>query len=137
METTGVTKHTSADDLVWYRRHDQDILLSDALDEESGVAMTVGFARYGAGESNPWTVAYDEALVITQGRYTVVHDGVTTTAGPGEVIYLRRGTELVYQAEEPTEVVYVTYPHWMAATERSQYADRLAEFQPVPNGSGS
>jgi len=92
--------------------------------------MTVGFARYGAGESNPWTVSYDEALVITRGRFTVQSNGKDTTASAGEVIYLRTGTELRYVAEEETELVYVTHPHWMPATEASPFSDRLAEFRP-------
>ena len=67
--------------------------------------MTVGFARYGAGESNPWTMSYDEALIVTSGRFTVESDGIDITAGPGEAIYLRDGTEVVYRADEDTELV--------------------------------
>ena len=68
---------------------------------------------------------------MTRGRYSVVSGGVVTTAMAGEVIYLRAGTDLVYRAEEESEVVYVSYPHWMAATEASPYVKRLAEFRPV------
>ncbi|MBB5785619.1 ethanolamine utilization protein EutQ [Jiangella mangrovi] len=128
---SGVTKVSSNDDLEWYRRLDQDLLLADAIDQRHDAAMTVGFVRYGAGESNPWTVSYDEALIVTKGRYSVESGGVVTTASAGEVIYLRAGTDLVYRAEEESEVVYVSYPHWMAATEQSPHKDRLAEFQPV------
>jgi ethanolamine utilization protein EutQ len=135
-EHDGVRKVSAGDSLEWYRRHDQDLLLADGITEHDGAAMTVGFARYGAGESNPWTVTYDEALIISKGRFTVESDGRSTTAGPGEVIYLRAGTDLVYRAAEPTELVYVTYPHWMAATEGSPFAERLAEFQPVSSPLG-
>lgn len=127
---SGVTKVSSDDDLEWFRRFDQDLRLADAIDQRHDAAMTVGFARYGAGESNPWTVAYDEALVVTRGRFSVESGGTVATAAAGEVIYLRAGTELVYRADEESEVVYVSYPHWMAATENSPHADRLAEFQP-------
>lgn len=131
MSAPGVTKHTSDDDLTWYRRHEQAIVLADALDGTDDVAMTVGFARYGPGEANPWTTSYDEALVITSGRFTVESGGRAVSAGPGEVIFLRRGTELVYKADEETELVYVTYPHWAAATEQAGRTQALAEFQPV------
>lgn len=50
--------------------------------------MTVGFARYRKGESNDWTVSYDEALVITKGAFTVQTDDGSTSARAGEVIYL-------------------------------------------------
>jgi ethanolamine utilization protein EutQ len=134
MTKTGVTKLTSDDDLQWYRRHQQELVLADAIGAANGVEMTVGFARYGAGESNPWTVAYDEALVITRGRFTVATQAGETTAGPGEVIYLRTGTELEYRAHEDTELVYVTHPHWMPATEASPFAAGLDDFQPVAGG---
>lgn len=132
VQEQGVVK-VGADDpsLAWHRRHDQHLLLADALDEDAGGAMTVGFARYGAGESNPWTMSYDEVLVITDGRFTVESADGSVTAGPGEAIYLRTGTELVYRAVEQTQLVYVTHPHWMPATEASPHAARLDEFQPV------
>lgn len=127
----GVLKVTSDGALEWYRRGSQELLLADAISEPDGTAMTVGFARYAAGEINPWTVTYDEALVVTRGRFTVESEAGSTTAGPGEVIYLRTGTELVYRADEETELVYVTHPHWMAATEASPFAERLSEFRRI------
>jgi ethanolamine utilization protein EutQ len=48
----------------------------------------------------------------------------------GEVIYLRPGPALIYHAEEDTELVYVTHPHWMAR-QASPYAARLDEFAPA------
>ncbi len=132
MTDRDVIKVTSGDDRTWYRRGAQDLLLSDAVDAHAGAQMTVGFARYGAGEANPWTMTYDEALIVTRGRFSVESAGRTTTAGPGEVIYLRTGTELIYRAQEDTELVYVSYPHWMEATAASPWAGRIDEFQPDP-----
>lgn len=129
-QAPGVLKATSNDDMTWYRRGKQDIHLADAIDGGNDVAMTVGFARYAAGESNEWTTSYDEALVVTRGRFAVDSAGISTVAGPGEVIYLSPGTPLVYRAVEDSEVVYVSYPHWFEATSRSPYADRLDEFVP-------
>jgi ethanolamine utilization protein EutQ len=132
-----VEQLSSADStLAWFQRGDQDLRLADALDHTSDAKMTVGFAHYGPGESNEWTVAYDEALVVTRGTFTVRTKDGATTAEKGEVIYLYAGTELTYQAgDERTEVVYVTYPHWLQATERSPHADKLDEFQKV-KGNG-
>jgi ethanolamine utilization protein EutQ len=131
METsTGVRKVSSDDQLEWYRRGDQELRLADAIDGRHGAAMTVGFARYAAGESNDWTMSYDEALVVTKGRFAVDSNGSSTVAGPGEVIYLRSGTPLVYRAVEDSEVVYVSYPHWYEATSQSPYAGKLDEFAP-------
>jgi len=128
MGVPGVRKVTSDDDLRWYRRGEQDLQLADAIDQDSGAAMTVGFARYAAGESNDWVMSYDEALVVTKGSFAVDSGGGSTVAGPGEVIYLSPGTPVVYRAIEDSEVVYVSYPHWYEATLRSPHADRLQEF---------
>ena len=129
-QAPGVLKATSNDDVTWYRRGKQDIRLADAIDGADGAAMTVGFARYAAGELNEWTTSYDEALVVTRGRFAVDSAGTSTVAGPGEVIYLSPDTPIVYRAVEDSEVVYVSYPHWFEATSRSPYADRLDEFTP-------
>lgn len=129
-QAPGVLKATSNDDITWYRRGEQNLRLADAIDGDNGAAMTVGFARYAAGESNEWTMTYDEALVVTKGRFAVDTAGTSTVAGPGEVIYLSSGTPIVYRAVEDSELVYVSYPHWFEATSRSPYADRLNEFAP-------
>lgn len=126
-----VTKVTSDDDLSWVKHRDQEVRLADALDATSGTAMTVGFARYEPGATNAWTVVYDEALVVTKGTFTVRWAGGEVTAGVGEVIYLAAGTALEYASDQGSEVVYVTYPHWLAATEQSPYAANLAIFEPA------
>jgi ethanolamine utilization protein EutQ (cupin superfamily) len=48
-----------------YQSEDRHLFLSDVVDESNGDSMSVGFARYGPGESNEWVVTYDEALVVT------------------------------------------------------------------------
>ncbi|WP_409493670.1 cupin [Amycolatopsis sp. cmx-11-12] len=123
-----VEHFTSAGASTWFQRIDQQIFLADVLSEDSGAAMSVGFGRYRKGEKNPWKMTYDEALVITSGIFTVEGPSGSVTARAGEVIYLRAGTEVVYAAEEDAELVYVTYPHWLAATEASAEAHRLDDF---------
>lgn len=125
----GVRKATSGDELEWYRRGDQELRLADAIDAGDGTTMTVGFARYAAGEANDWTMSYEEALVITKGRFAVDSGGTTTEAGPGEVIHLMPGTPVTYRALDDAELVYVSHPHWYEATLASPHAARLEEFQ--------
>jgi ethanolamine utilization protein EutQ len=55
-----------------------------------------------------------------------------TTAKAGEIIFLTKGTALAYEAaEDDTEVVYVSYPHWMDAQQRSEHARLLDSYHPV------
>ncbi len=116
----------------WYQSGERRIFLSDVVDPSNSDTMSVGFARYAGGESNEWVVAYDEALIVTGGVFTVASaDGRETTARAGEIIFLRKGTRVVYSAKaEGAEVVYVTYPHWMNAQEKSEHAALLDTFHP-------
>lgn len=124
--------HTSDEPTTWYQYRDRSVFLADVVDPSDSQSMSVGFARYGAGAVNPWTVQYDEALIVTRGRFSVRTAEGTVTAGPGEVIFLHAGTELEYVGEEDdTELVYVSYPHWMEATQRSATAHLLDAFHPV------
>jgi ethanolamine utilization protein EutQ len=112
----------------WWQRGEQRLYLGDVVDHTTEAAMSVGFARYRKGEANPWTVTYDEALIVTKGAFTVRTADGAASARAGEVIYLPAGTELVYQADEDTELVYVSHPHWFEATEASPHKAKLAEF---------
>ena len=84
-----------------------------------------------SGEKNQWVVTYDEALIVTKGALTVrFSSGAKTVGGRGD--FLTKGTEVAYEAaEDETEVVYVTYPHWMDAQTRSKHADLLDSYHPV------
>lgn len=119
------------DPTTWYQSEDRQIFLADVLDENTSDTMSVGFARYGKGAANEWTVTYDEALIITKGVFTVRSADGAKTARPGDVLFLTKGTKLVYQAEEDRELVYVTYPHWAEATRHSEHAAQLETFHAV------
>jgi ethanolamine utilization protein EutQ len=134
--TQGIRLFTIDDVETWYRPGEIKMLLGDVLDPSNSESMSVGFAHYAPGASNEWVVTYDEALIVTNGAFTVTSaDGVETTARAGEVIFLRVGTPVVYSAkEEGAEVVYVTYPHWAEAHAASEYAPFLDSFQPSEEG---
>lgn len=46
-------------------------------------------------------------------------------------MFITKGTKVVYEAEEDTEFIYITYPHWMDAQLNSTHADMLKDFPPV------
>ena len=139
--TEGIRLFTPDDVRIWHQSDGRQIFLSDVVDSTNGDTMSVGFARYAPGESNEWVVTYDEALIVTRGAYSVTSaDGVKTTAQVGEIIFLSKGTKVLYSAEDDgAEVVYVTYPHWIDAQRESDRAALLETFHPVegapPRGS--
>ncbi|MDQ3653993.1 MAG: cupin [Chloroflexota bacterium] len=121
----------TANDAKWHQHTDRQVFLGDVLDPSNSAAMSVGFIRYEAGARNEWIVTYDEALIVIKGAYTVRSDEGAKTATAGEVLFLTKGTNVVYEAAEHTEVVYVTYPHWMEAQAKSEHAAMLDSFHPV------
>ncbi|WP_343563840.1 AraC family ligand binding domain-containing protein [Kiloniella sp. b19] len=67
-----------------------------------------GFARFKCADI-PWTVRYDEMLLVLEGQLTVLCGEDRLTAGSGDCIWLPRGTELRYRSEEAL-VFYAIHP---------------------------
>jgi ethanolamine utilization protein EutQ len=132
-QQAGIRLLTRDDVQTWYQSEQRGVFLGDVVDPSNGDSMSVGFARYAPGESNDWVVNYDEALIVTRGRFSVTAaDGRKTTARSGEVIFLTTGTKVTYSAEDSgAEVVYVTYPHWIDAQQASRDAALLETFHPI------
>jgi ethanolamine utilization protein EutQ len=129
----GSVERYSHDDVsAWYQARGVEMAIGDVVDASNGESMSVGFARYAKGAANEWTVTYDEALVITSGLFTVESPDGPRTAKAGEVIFLERGARVVYRAEEDTELVYVSYPHWLEATQTSELAAQFDDYAEVP-----
>jgi ethanolamine utilization protein EutQ len=125
--------HFTKSDAKFHQYSDLQIFVGDVLDSRNSSAMSAGYYRnLRKGESNEWIVTYDEVLVVIRGALTVRSAQVTTTALPGEIIFLTRGTRLTYEsAMDDTEVVYVTYPHWLDAQTASEHAGLLEAYHPA------
>jgi ethanolamine utilization protein EutQ len=126
-------RHFTAKDAEWFQYLDRQIFVGDVVDSSKSETMSVGFYRNKKkGERNEWVVTYDEALIVTKGALTIRSAEGAKTAKSGEVIFLTKGTEVAYEAaEDDTEVVYVTYPHWMDAHSRSEHAGLLDSYHPT------
>lgn len=132
-------RHFTSNDARFYQYADRRIFVGDVLDSSNSESMSVGFYRNERkGEKNEWIVSYDEALIVTKGLLVVRSNGSATVARPGEVIFLTKGTLVTYEAgEDDTEVVYVTYPHWIDAHMKSPHVDLLNAYHPVDAQSAS
>lgn len=126
-------RHFTSNEAKFYQYADRQIFVGDVLDSSDSDTMSVGYYRNKRkGERNEWVVTYDEALVVTKGALTVRSADGAKTARAGEIIFLTRGTAIAYEAaEDDTEVVYVTYPHWMDAQTKSEHAGLLDSYHPV------
>jgi|SRR5690606_30825174 len=126
-------RHFTSNDARFYQYADRRIFVGDVLDSSNSETMSVGFYRNERkGEKNEWIVTYDEALIVTKGVLVIRSGGKATAARAGEVIFLTKGTALAYEAgEDDTEVVYVSYPHWLDAHMKSEHAHLLEAYHPI------
>jgi ethanolamine utilization protein EutQ len=126
-------RHFTSKDAKFYQYSDLQIFVGDVLDSSNSDTMSVGFYRnMRKGDRNEWVVSYDEALIVTKGALTVRAADGAKTAKAGEIIFLTNGTAIAYEsAEDDTEVVYVTYPHWMDTQTKSKHAHLLNSYHPV------
>jgi ethanolamine utilization protein EutQ (cupin superfamily) len=93
-----------------------DVFAANLLDERHGGPITVGCGHYARGQSISETLAVDDVMVVLEGRLSVSTDAGTVTAGPGEIVYMPKGTAITIRShEEGAVTAYVTYPHWREA----------------------
>jgi ethanolamine utilization protein EutQ len=73
-----------------------------------GSALGGGFGRF-TNAQIPWTVKYDEILLVLEGQLTVRTADGDLVAGPHDTIWLPNGTELTYISESAL-VFYAIQP---------------------------
>jgi ethanolamine utilization protein EutQ len=73
-----------------------------------GTALGAGYVRMTDAEI-PWTIKYDEVVLVLEGSLTIRTANADLTAGPGETIWLPEGTELTYIADSAL-LFYAIHP---------------------------
>jgi ethanolamine utilization protein EutQ (cupin superfamily) len=105
-------------DAVFERSPGQDgeVFAGNIIDQRQGGPITIGYGRYGAGQTLRETIVVDDVMIVLEGRLTVSTDTTTVTAGPGEIVYMPKGEGVTIRSHEQGAVTaYVTYPHWKQA----------------------
>lgn len=93
-----------------------EVYTGNVIDQRHGGPITIGYGRYGANERIDESIVVDDVMIILEGRITVDADAGAVTAGPGEMIYLPKGSKVTIRAHEAGAITaYVTYPHWQEA----------------------
>ena len=83
-------------------------------DEADGVELGAGYARM-TGARIPWTIRYDETILVIEGELTIHANGEALTAGPGDSVFLPSGTELIYEADSAL-LFYAIHPaNWASS----------------------
>lgn len=92
---------------------DADIFVGNVLDQRHGGPVTIGFGRYGPGQTLEEAMAVHDTMVILEGKLTVFDAHGSVTAGAGEIIAMQKGDRVTIRSHEDGALTaYVTYPHW-------------------------
>ena len=73
-------------------------------------------SRLGAGimemtdTAFPWTLNYDEMDYVVEGRLDILINGQTISAGPGELIYIPKGSAIQFSVTGHARFLYFVYP---------------------------
>ena len=57
-----------------------------------------------------WTLNYDEIDYVIDGTLTILKNGKSVTAGPGEIILIPKGSTIQFSVMGKARFLYVTYP---------------------------
>ena len=58
----------------------------------------------------PWTLNYDEMDYVIEGELSILIGGERVTAGPGEVIYIPKGSSIQFSVCGRARFLYFVYP---------------------------
>lgn len=95
---------------------DGDVFAGNIVDQRDGGPITIGYGRYGPGQSIEEVMAVDDVMIVLEGQLSVSSGTGTVTAGPGEIVYMPKGERVTIRSHERGAVTaYVTYPHWQDA----------------------
>ena len=57
-----------------------------------------------------WHLDYDEVDYVIEGRLDVISGDEVMSAGPGEIIFIPKGSDIQFSVKDKARFIYVTYP---------------------------
>jgi ethanolamine utilization protein EutQ len=97
------------------------VQLKDVVTSTDGSPMAAGYMTLSAppGQAGefPWTLSYDEIDVVLEGELVITRGAEVVRGGPGDVIYIPRGSTITFGTPRHARFVYVAFPaDWNAAS---------------------
>lgn len=86
-----------------------DVRLKDVITSDDRTPMAVGYMSLARGEF-PWTLTYDEIDIVLEGELVITRGLETVRGGPGDVIFIPKGSSITFGTPSRARFVYVTYP---------------------------
>lgn len=86
-----------------------NVRLKDVVSSNDGSPVAAGYMALDKG-GFPWTLEYDEIDIVLEGELVITRGAEEVRAGPGDVIYIPKGSSIVFSTPAGVRFVYVTYP---------------------------
>lgn len=58
----------------------------------------------------PWHLDYDEVDYVIEGQLNIISGDEVMSAGPGEIIFIPKGSDIQFSVPNKARFIYVTYP---------------------------
>lgn len=81
----------------------------DVLSLEKSPRLGAGIMEM-AKTTFPWELNYDEIDYVIKGSLTIYYGETAVTAGEGELIFIPKGSKILFSAPDFARFLYVTYP---------------------------
>ncbi|OGQ22530.1 MAG: hypothetical protein A2138_18490 [Deltaproteobacteria bacterium RBG_16_71_12] len=94
----------------------KDIGLLDLVTAQDGAPMTAGIMSWAREDSFAWSLDYDEIDLVLEGVLRIEVDGRAVEGRAGDVLYIPKGSQIVFATPSRVRVFYVTYPADWAAS---------------------
>ena len=85
--------------------------VTEVIGAGDGTELGAGFARFRDADI-PWTVKYDEVILVLEGEVEIDTTDGTFRAGPCDCIWLPDGTELRYRSKSALVFYAITPVNW-------------------------
>ena len=94
-----------------------EVRLRDVVTAADGSPVAAGYMTLDAasggpqsGAEFPWTLNYDEIDVVLEGELIITRGSEVVRGGPGDVIFIPKGSSITFGTPRHTRFVYVAFP---------------------------
>jgi ethanolamine utilization protein EutQ len=86
-----------------------NVRLKDVISKEDRGPMGAGYMALDKGELK-WTLTYDEIDVVLEGELVITRGNEQVRGGPGDTIYIPKGSSITFGTPSHVRFVYVVFP---------------------------
>ena len=88
----------------------KNVQLKDVVTAADRSPMSAGFMAWKAADSFAWELTYDEVDYVLEGELHVTIDGRVIEAKAGDVVFIPKGSKIIFGTPSSVRVFYVTHP---------------------------